>query len=311
MTHRSEAHKAAITGYALAVTAVVIWAGNMVTARGVAERIPPIGMGFWRWLVGLVALAPFAARSTMADWGVIKRHLGYLSLTGLLGVTLLNTLIYTAGRTTTAINLSLIASAGPIFILLLMRVLYGEPMTWWKTLGVLTAVAGVVLLVTDGSLERLLGLRLAVGDMWMLAGSTTFAGYSVLVKRKPADLSMLSFLLSITVLGVLFLAPVYLWEHLFVRQVSFTWSTVLPVLYTGVFASDVAYLVWNRAIEMIGPARGGLVYFLIPVFSALFAGLFLGETVRPIHVASMVLIVVGVLSANRVTGPGEPAQPLS
>ena len=289
-----------ISGYLLAVAATLIWSGNFVIARGLRADIPPIGLAFWRWLVAVVALAPFALRALIEDWRLVRRHLAYLSVTALIGVTIFNTLIYIAGHTTRAINLSLIAASSPIFIVLLARISYREPITLAKAAGILITVAGVLILITAGDLARVLDLTFAAGDVWMLGAAIAFAGYSVLVKQKPAPMRTPVFLLSTFALGLLFLSPFYLWEHLSQRPVAWDRSTILSVVYVGVLASVVAFFLWNRAIAAVGPSRAALVYYLVPVFSGILAHLFLDEPIRFVHLVSMALIVVGILIANRV-----------
>ena len=289
-----------VTGYLLAVAATLIWSGNFVVARGLHARIPPVGLAFWRWLVAVVTLAPFALRALIDDWRLVRRNLAYLAVTALIGVTIFNTLIYVAGHTTRAINLSLIAASSPIFIVLLARILYREPITRTKASGILITLAGVVILITGGDLSRILDLTFAAGDVWMLGAAIAFAGYSVLVKRKPVHLRAPVFLLSTFGLGLLFLSPFYLWERLSRQPVAWDRSMVLSVLYVGVFASVVAFFLWNRAIAVVGPSRAALVYYLIPVSSGILARLFLDEPIRFVHLVSMALVILGILMANRV-----------
>jgi len=286
-------------GYLLAVAATVFWAGNFVLARGLHERIPPLSLAFWRWAVAVVALAPFALRRLAKDWRIVRRHLSYLSVTALIGVTLFNTLIYVAGHTTQAINLSLIAASSPVFIILLARIFYREPITASRAAGALIALSGVLVLITGGDLGKILGLTFAAGDVWMLGAAVAFAAYSVLVKRKPAGLGTSSFLLVTFVLGLLLLTPVYVWERLSHSPVHWDRATILSVLYVGVFASVVAFFLWNQAIGLIGPSRAALVYYLVPVFSGIAAYVFLGESIGAVHVLSLGLIMGGIAVANR------------
>ena len=288
-----------LTGYLSGVAATLFWSGNFVIARGLHERIPPVGMAFGRWLVAVVALAPFALRALIESRRLVRRHLAYLSVTALIGVTIFNTLIYVAGHTTQAINLSLIAASSPLFIVLLSRLLYREPITRSRAAGVLISVTGVLILITGGDPGKLLRLSFAAGDLWMLGAAVAFAAYSVLVKRKPAEMDARVFLLSTFALGLLFLLPFYLWEHLSVRRVSLDPSTALSFVYVGVCASVVAFFLWNRTIAAIGPSRASLVYYLVPVFSGIAAYAFLGEPIGWAHVGSMGLIVCGIVVADR------------
>jgi drug/metabolite transporter (DMT)-like permease len=72
---------------------------------------------------------PFALKPLIVEWDIIKEHIPYLSITSLLGITIFNTLIYFAGHTTTAINLSLISITFPVFIVILSRIFFRESIT--------------------------------------------------------------------------------------------------------------------------------------------------------------------------------------
>lgn len=290
-------------GYFLAVIATVIWGGNFFVARAFNDDILPVGLAFWRWAIAVITLAPFAVRATVADWKLIQKHLPYLAASALSGVTTVNTLIYIAGHTTEAINLSLIATSSPIFVVLMSRIFYGELISLTRAAGIAVVLLGVVLLLAGGSLERLLSISFAIGDLYMLLAAIVFAGYTMLVKRKPAAMKMKTFALCTFSLGWLFLTPFYAIECSIDRPVVFTPAIVLALLYIGILASVVALLAWNQAIILIGPSRTALIYYLIPVFSGIAAWLFLGESIGLVHIFSMLLIVSGIFITNRAA-PG-------
>lgn len=284
-----------LTGYCLAVAATALWAGNFIVARAFNQDIPPISIAFWRWTIAAIALAPFALPGTIKDWKLVKKHLPYLAVTALLGVTAFNTLIYVASHTTQAINMSLIATASPIFMVIMSRIFYGERITWKKTAGIAIAMSGVLLLISGGSLENLLHIDLRVGDLYMLLAAIVFASYSILVKGKPPAMSTTTFSMSIFSIGLLWLAPLYGWELVSSQEVVFHRSLVLGLLYVGIFSSVVGYIAWNQAIVLIGPARTALIYYLIPVFSGIEAWLLLGEPITLVHIFSMLSIVSGII----------------
>ncbi|MFD8548452.1 DMT family transporter [Streptomyces sp. NPDC059649] len=279
-------------GLTLALTATVVWSGNFVIARALHDSVPPVQTAFWRWIIALLAVAPFAVGRVRREWPVVRRHLGFLTLAALLGVTLFNTLIYQAGRSTSATNMAMIAAASPVLIALFAR--GGERLGGRRTAGMLLALAGVVTLVGKGSPAALLGLDLAGGDLWMLAATATFAGYSVLLRRRPAGIGGVAFLFMTFALGAAMLLPVYGVSLAAEGGFAPTAQTVGPLLYIGVFSSAVAYFTWNKAIALIGAARAGVVYYLQPVCVALLSFAVLGEAVTPVQLLCMVLIVAGV-----------------
>jgi drug/metabolite transporter (DMT)-like permease len=295
--------KVILPGYLFALGATALWSGNFIAARGLSQSIPPVSLAFWRWSVAVFVFLPFAARSLYQARRMIRDSLGYLSVTALLGVTTFNTLVYIAGHTTTAINLSLIAVTFPVFIILMMRLFYNEPVTLNKIWGITLVAAGVFLLVTGGDVDRLKNLTFAAGDIWMLLASFTFAGYSILVKQRPPDMSIRVFQSATFILGLIFLFPIYLWQSAKSAPPVYSAAAVGAILYLGVCASLFSFFLWNKSIEVMGPSRTGMVYYVLPVFSGLLAYIILGETLSLMGLASSVLILAGVVTANR-----EPAK---
>ena len=131
-------------GYGMALLATVIWSGNFVVARAVADMIPPWQCNFWRWVVAFVVCLPFAWRHIREDAPLLLRHWRYVSLMSLLGVSLMNTFFYKAGQTTPSLNMALIAPTAPIIILLLSRIIYGEPISPRRLGGMGVVRAGIV-----------------------------------------------------------------------------------------------------------------------------------------------------------------------
>ena len=125
------------SGYLLALLAVVIWSGNFVVARAVADMIPPWQCNFWRWFTAFVTILPFAWRHLREDWPALRRHWRFVVVMSLLGVTLMNTFFYKAGQSTESLNMALIAPTAPIIILIFSRLLYGEAITPRRLLGTL------------------------------------------------------------------------------------------------------------------------------------------------------------------------------
>ncbi|MDI9886520.1 DMT family transporter [Streptomyces sp. HNM0645] len=286
-------------GPLLALAATAIWSGNFVIARHLGDAVAPVQTSFWRWVIALLAVAPFAARGLLRERQAIRRHAGLVVLAALLGVTLFNTLIYIAGQSTSATNLALIAAASPAAIAAFAFV-GGERMTLLRATGMLIAFAGVVTLVSKGSITALLTMDFRAGDLWMLAAMATFAGYSALLKRKPATISGTSFLLATFAAGTVMLAPFY--AASVVLQGTFTpgSATVGPLLYIGVASSAIAFYTWNKAVDLIGATRAGVIYYLQPVFVACVAYLAIGEHINLVQILCMATIVTGVaLGAKR------------
>lgn len=285
-------------GYVYAIVATAIWSGNFVIARGLSDQIPPVTLAFSRWAVAALVLLPFVVSRLVREWPVVRAHLPYLAVTALLGMTLFNTLIYIAGHTTTALNLTLIAISFPVFVLLLVRLFEGERVGMTRSCGIVAVIAGVLLLITKGDPAVLRTISFSRGDLLMLAAAFVFAVYNLLVKRKPPGLSFWPFQLCTILLGLLFLAPFYAWESWATGPILWRETTVIGVLYAGICASLAAFGLWNNAIFLIGPARAGMLYYTLPLFSGVWAFLLLGEQITALHLGCAVLIVSGIFVAN-------------
>jgi drug/metabolite transporter (DMT)-like permease len=293
-----------LAGTALAVVAAVIWSGNFVVARVLRHTTSPVELDFWRWLVGFAVLFPFSLRGLRADWPAVRRHWRYLLVCGVIGVSAFNSFVYLAGETTPAINLSLLAVASPIFLILVTAVVERKRLSWRRTLGLVVGTVGVVVLITGGSLKVLSSLSFHEGDLVMLLATVLFAVYSALVRHRPPEVRDLSFLVATMAAGLLVLTPVYVTQAVTTGVKPINAQTVAGVLYAGIGASALAYLAWNRSITLIGTARAGFVYYLVPVFTGVEAVVLLGSSISFAQVVSLVLIVGGIVTGSHGASPG-------
>ncbi|WP_167536408.1 DMT family transporter [Streptomyces ficellus] len=288
-TRRATA-RASGAGLLLAALATVVWSGSFVTSRALHDSVPPVQAAFWRWIVAIAAVAPFAAREAWRQRALIRRHLGFLVLASLLGVTVYNTLVNQAGLTTSAGTMGMVMAASPVLMAVYER-LGGARLGPRRVTGMLIACAGVLLLVGKGSLVP----DLSAGDLWIVAAAGCFASYSALLRRRPAGLGGPAFLFATFVLGALMLLPVYAISLAVQGGFTPTPGTVGPLVYVGVFSSAVAFFAWNKAIALIGAARAGVVYYLQPVCVALLSWALIGEAMGPLQFLCMALILGGVV----------------
>lgn len=276
-----------LRGLALAALATVVWSGSFVTSRALHDSVPPVQQAFWRWVVALVAVAPFGARQAWRQRELIRRHLAFVLLASLLGVTVYNTLVNQAGLTVPAADMGMIMATSPALMAVYERA-GGVRLGARRAVGLLTAGAGVVLLVGGGA-------SFVTGDLWMMAAACCFGSYSALMRRRPAGLGGTAFLFTAFLFGTALLLPAQAVSVAVQGVFTPTPGTVLPLLYVGVASSAVAFFAWNKAIGLIGAARAGAVYHLQPVCVALLSWAVLGEQVGRTQALSMALILGGVV----------------
>ena len=261
--------------------------------------MPPIAMGFWRWAIALLILLPFAAAELRQKWSVVRANWLTLALLGALGASAFNTLVYLALQYTAATNGVLLNSITPIMIVLMSWIVLGEGISSRQALGVALSLAGVIAIVARGDVHMLAALQFNRGDLLLITAMFLWAIYTLILRRRPPELSAVGFLAAMLLLGLPWLLPFYLWEFSVRGGFSLTPATMAALAYYGTFPSIVAYLFWNRGVAQVGPNKAGLFVHLMPVFGALLSVIFLGERLYAYHYAGAALVCGGIWLTTR------------
>ena len=281
----------------LLVIPPLCWSGNFVIGRAMHADVPPMALSFWRWTLAFVLVVGFAAPHLRRDLPLLWRQRGLVALLAFLGIASFNALVYTGLASTSVVNGVLMQSTMPVLILVCSVAIFGEPVRRLQTLAILISLAGVAVVMTRGSLETVRSLSLSAGDGLIFLAVVFYAMYSVLLRRRP-PVHPLSFLAAIFLVGALMLVPMLAWEHTAGRVMHLNAASLLSILYVGIFPSIVAYLCFNRGVELIGANRAGQFVHLMPVFGTALAAIFLGERLAISHLAGAALIATGIAIAQ-------------
>jgi drug/metabolite transporter (DMT)-like permease len=281
------------------VACALVWGSNVVVGRAVHAGLPPVGLAFWRNAVALLALLPFTWRELAAQWPMAWRGRGVILAAGVVGTALFNYLTYRALHSTTAISAGLMMSLTPVAVPAMALVLLRDRLTWRQGAGIAVSLAGVAAIVTRGDLSHLAALSFNAGDLTMIGAMLCWSFYSVVIKRKQPALGPYVFLTAVLACAVPVLLPFYLWESLSGAPMPATPTAVAASLYLGLVPTAVALLLFNHAVQIIGPIRAGPYAHLVPVFAALLAILFLGERLAAFHFVGAAFIAIGLYLATQ------------
>lgn len=284
--------------YLLLAIVALLWAGNAIVGRAAREAVPPFTLAFVRWTGALVLMAPFAWPRLRADWLVLRRHWPATLLLGLIGVGAFNALLYSGLQYTTATNGVLIQALVPPLILLLAFLLFRERTSLIRIGAALVSAVGVGIIVLHGDLGALLALDLGKGDALVLLGVVCWSLYTLLLRWRP-PVHPLSFLAATFLIGALAMLPLAVVEHLGGRAVQWGGTALGAFLYVATLPSLVAYLLYNRGVELIGAPRAGQFLNLMPLFGAGLAVLLLGEPFGLYHLIGVTLILIGIIGFSR------------
>jgi drug/metabolite transporter (DMT)-like permease len=284
--------------YLLLSLTSLFWAGNAVVGRFAAGRVPPVTLSFLRWTFAFLIVLPFAWPHLKRDWPAISARLPLMLTLSAAGIGAFNTLQYISLQYTTALNVLLLQSVGPLFIAVWSLILLGIRLTLAQGIGIAVSTCGVIAIVTQGNPMLLSNITLNRGDMLFLLAMLIFGGYSVLALKRPA-MHALSFAAFTFGIGALCILPVFAWELATHPAMELAWSSFLTIGYVSLFPSVLAYLCYNRGFALIGANRAAPFIHLVPVFGSVLAIVVLGERPMPSHLVGYVLVLCGIFVAAR------------
>lgn len=284
--------------YLLLSLSSLLWAGNVVLGRFIAADFPPMALSFLRWGFACLIVLPFAWPHLKAEWPVIRKHLPILTLLTLTGLAGYNAIAYLGLRYTEALNALLIQSSGPLIVALWSLVLLGIRLTWPQTIGIGISLLGVLTILTRGDPAALTSIHLNKGDVIFTFALVIFGLYSVLAVKRPA-IHPLAFMGFTSGYATVLLIPAVIVEAASGLRPSLTMNNALTLAYVAIFPSILAYLFFNRGVELIGANRAAPFFHLIPVFGSVLAIAFLGERPHLFHVTGYALVLTGVAIAAR------------
>lgn len=284
--------------YLLLSLTALFWASNAVLGRAVAGHFPPITLSILRWAAAFVMVLPFAWPHLVRDRAAIREGFGIMVLLSVTGISAFSALQYCALEYTQALNAVLMQSSGPLFVAIWSLVLLGIRLSWAQAAGIAVSMSGVLVILLRGDLGTLSQITLNKGDLIFLVALAVFGFYSALSVKRPA-MHYLSFLAFTFGCGAVCLIPLFIWELATRPMVQFTPTNFVVLAYVTIFPTLLAYLYFNRGVELIGANRAAPFFYLNPVFGSAMAIVFLGEKMQLFHLAGYALVLLGVFIAAR------------
>jgi drug/metabolite transporter (DMT)-like permease len=296
-------HRLNLRTAALLTLPPLLWAGNAVVGRVVNQMVPPITLNFLRWALAFLILLPLAApvlRPSSALWPSWRRF----AVLGLLGVGCYNALQYLALKTSTPLNVTLVAASVPIWMLIVGALFFGQRVSGRQVAGAVLSIAGVLVVLGRGDWQLLAQVRLVPGDFYVLLATAAWAVYSWLL-IKPGDPPEIrgdwaAFLMAQLVFGLgwsaLFAGGEWALED---AHIQWSWPLAAALAYVAIFPAIVAYRCWGLGVQRVGPSIAGFFSNLTPLFAAVMSAAFLGELPHVYHAVAFALIVGGILVSSR------------
>ena len=291
----SPSRSALVRAYMGVAAATFFWSSNVVAVKYILREIPAFPAGLLRIALAAVALTairllqrkPFSVRD--ADRGTLLRL-------GVAGVAW-SFLLFTAALAYTSVaHAVFIGALIPLAVLLLARVEGQERITLLKLAGLIICLLGVVLLAFDKAYGTNAGW---LGDLLALAGMWCFAYFTVSSKRLAERYDSISLITYSFLIAALFCLPFLFWVVSAVSWGQITWVGWVALLYSATFGSAGAYLSYYYALRILTASQVAAFQYVQPVLSTCFGVVFLAETWGAGFAFGAVLILVGMLLAER------------
>jgi len=268
-------------------------ASNLVVARGGVEHVPPISLAFWRWSTVFFLLILFNYKIFNKKRILLKEYKELFFL-GLMGCGVCGAFPFIAGQTTTIINMGIIYTSSPIFIILLSYFLFKEKMNLFKLIGLFTCLVGVLIIIIKGDYLSLISLKFTKGDLWMLGASVGWALYSIFLFNWKSSLNVFERFTAISFFGALSLLPFYIFEQNFVSSTIFDMKFLFWIFFAAISPGIIAFILYTYTQKYLGATTTGFTLYLFTVYGAFYGILFFGETLELFHLYGTFLVFLGV-----------------
>lgn len=272
---------------------MTFWAGNAVVGRMFYAELPPFQLAFWRWVCAGLLLLVIMRPPLRADWPIIWANRWILLIIGTLGIGAYNTLQYYALHHTTATNVGLIQTIMPVLVTLLDWVINRSRVFAIQWVGMALSSVGVLVVISRGDIDVLLGLSLNLGDAVMVAAVLVYGLFSVLLKRAPT-LNQGSFLFVLFMIGAIELLPLQLFEYAQGARMVLNTGSIIGFAYIVICPALLSYYFFTSAVNRLGANRAGLFFYWLPIAAASLAAWLLDERLALYHLAGFVLVVIGL-----------------
>ncbi|WP_251548775.1 DMT family transporter [Neobacillus muris] len=253
----------------------------------------------WRFGMAAFLMVLILGLQKKIRWSTIRSYGTAYTILGVIGIFGFNVLFFFGMKYTSSLNGALIMATNPLLTSILAFFILKTPLTRRQIIGILFALAGVILVLTQGSWEIIQTLSISVGDFLVLMGNLCWALYGVLGRKYLKESSSLETTTYTMVVGAicLVLLSLFLPSPQPLGHVALAaWGAIL---FMAVFTSVLGYLWWNKAMEMIGAGKASLFFNLVPVVT-LFLSVMTGTPVYISQLSGTVLVISGVLISTGI-----------
>lgn len=281
--------------YFIALMVVTIWGSTFVSSKVLLNSgLMPADIFFYRFVMAYFIMLSVSHKKMLAD--NLKDELTFLGL-GLMGGSIYFLTENMALSYSTSANVSILVCTTPIITACVLAIFYkNERMKLRQIIGSIIAFLGVTLIVLNGQL--ILHLN-PLGDVLALSAATTWAFYSLFMKRVMGRYKPEFITRKIFFYGVLTILPYFAIVQPLNTDTSLLFKPYVlgNLIFLGVIASSLAYLMWNWALKEIGTVRASNLLYTQTLVTMVLGSVVLGERITIMAISGVAVLFLGVILA--------------
>lgn len=291
--------KTHIHGHIFAVITVLIWSSTFIVSKILLNTLTPLQILFGRFVMAVIFLCIIYPKFKKPDDKKEELLFFLIGLSLALYFFCENTaLLYTYSS-----NVSLIDSTIPILTGVIAAIVSGStPFRKHNILGFVFAYSGVAIIIINGN--NVQGIN-PIGDLIALSGAVLFAVYSILIQKLKGVYHSIVLTRKIFFYGAIALGILLIFTKSEFNYEEIDTQIVMGMIFLGIIASSLAFLLWNNAIERIGSVKTNQYIYLVPVFTSIFSAVLLNEGITLIKIAGAALIILGLYISDKLSPDNE------
>jgi drug/metabolite transporter (DMT)-like permease len=273
------------------------WGACFPVGKHALGEVHALTLVIWRFAIAALCLFIYAKWKNMSMLGLTAKQWAWAIGVSIIGVGGLNLGLFTGLAQTDASNGALIMALSPLATSLIGSLLQRKLPTRGAVFSLVICLSGVLLVLTNGELKRLLGFEFNHGDQMIFLGMLCWSLYTYLTQGVSRWMPMIPYTLvgMLSGLGVISLVTAFSPEvHPWQESLAISGYVLGDLLFIGVFGTVGGYLLWISGVKQLGAANASLFFNFVPVFAALTAFAY-GQTVTSLQLVGVAIVIAGLL----------------
>ncbi|WP_141603964.1 DMT family transporter [Terrilactibacillus laevilacticus] len=283
--------------YAMLLGFSIFTGATFNLAKYTLSSLSPSTAAAWRFGLAAVIMLIILATTQGIKLSILRENAVTFFILGIIGIFGFNALFFIGLEHTSPLNGALIMGTNPLLTTILARLILKDAITKRQIIGIVFALVGVLLVLTQGSLYIIKNVSFSVGDIAIMGGNLSWALYGILGRRFVKNSNPLATTTYTMVIGAIGLIIISFFTSTPVHLQNIPVGVWGAIIFMGFFTSVLGYLWWNKGMKEIGAGKTSLFFNVVPVVTMMIS-FFVGTAITIFQIVGTLLVIIGVLSAS-------------